>query len=305
MTQGVMWTGFNLFILSLLVLDLKVFNRNSHIVSIKEALGWSAFWIILSLLFNLGVYHFSGTKPAIDFLAGYLLEKSLSVDNLFVFILLFSYFKVPASYQHKVLFWGIIGALIMRALFIFGGIALISRFHWLIYLFGLFLVYTGVKLSLDKDEEIHPENNPILKLFRRWMPITENYENDSFFVRRAGKLMATPLFVVVLVVESTDVMFAVDSIPAIFAVTLDPFIVYTSNVFAILGLRALYFALAGMMKMFTYLNYGLSVILVFIGIKMLLSEYLHISTLWALGIIAIILLVSILASVIKDHSAST
>lgn len=296
------WLLFNLFVVMMLILDLKFFNKTSHVIQIKEALLLSAFWIFLALLFNYGIYYFYNTQLALDFLAGYLIEKSLSVDNLFVFILIFSYFKVPAEYQHKVLFWGIIGALIMRAIFIFGGITLIARFHWLIYVFGIFLIFTGIKLALEKDKEMHPENNPVLKLFKRWMPITANYEGDKFFIKVSGKLMATPLFVVVLIVETTDVMFAVDSIPAIFAVTLDPFIVYTSNVFAILGLRALYFALAGMMNMFCYLKYGLSVILIFIGVKMMVSEIYKIPTSLALGMIAIILAVSILASVIKKRA---
>jgi tellurite resistance protein TerC len=233
------WIGFNLLVLALLALDLGVFHRKVHEIQFKEALLLSAFWIAVSLLFNVGVYFVRGPHSALEFLTGYLLEKSLSVDNIFVFLLIFTYFKVPGTYQHEVLFWGILGAIIFRAIFIFGGIVLLERFHWLIYLFGAFLIFTGAKLAFEKDKEVHPEQNPVLKLFRRLMPVTGGYQGGKFFFKQGGKLFATPLFVTLLVVETTDIVFAVDSIPAILAVTRDPFIVYSSNVFAILGLRAL------------------------------------------------------------------
>jgi tellurite resistance protein TerC len=293
-----LWGIFNLFVIGMLALDLGVFHRQAHEVRIREALFWSAFWIALSLLFNLGIYFWRGSETALEFLTGYLLEKSLSVDNIFVFLMIFTYFRVPYLHQHKVLFWGILGALIMRALFIFMGIALIEKFHWVIYIMGGFLILTGIKMATQKDEDIHPERNPVLRLFRRLMPVTENYQGGRFFVRHSGRLFATPLFIVVLVVETTDVVFAVDSIPAILAITLDPFIVYTSNVFAILGLRALYFALAGIMRLFHYLPYGLSFILVFVGIKMLLVDIYKIPIGIALGTVAAVLVTSVIASVV-------
>jgi len=306
--QLLLWVGFNIFVIGMLALDLGVFHRKAHEVRIREALLWSAFWIILSLLFNVGVYFWRGSVVALEFLTGYLLEKSLSVDNLFVFLMIFTYFRVPYLHQHKVLFWGILGALIMRALFILIGVTLIQKFHWVIYIMGGFLIVTGIKMATQRDDEIHPERNPVLRLFRRIMPVTENYEGGRFFVRRQGAFYATPLFVVVLVVETTDVIFAVDSIPAILAITLDPFIVYTSNVFAILGLRALYFALAGIMRLFHYLPYGLSLILVFVGIKMLLVDIYKIPIGLALGTVATILIVSVLASMIwppKEEASPT
>ena len=281
----------------MLLLDLKVFNRKAHEIRIKEAILWSIFWIILSLMFNVGIYYFEGYDLAVQFLSGYLVEKSLSVDNLFVFLLIFSYFRVPAIFQHKVLFWGIFGALVFRAIFIFAGIALLERFHWLMYVLGAFLVVTGVKLVFESEKEIHPENNPILNLVRRLVPISPNYEGDRFFIQRAGKLMATPLFVVLVVIETTDIVFAVDSVPAVLAISRDPFIVFSSNAFAILGLRALFFALSGMMQAFHYLHYGLAAILSFIGVKMILSGWYKIPTGYALGFIALSLLLSSLASV--------
>jgi len=289
----------------MLALDLGVFHRKAHVIKIKEALLWSAFWIGLSLLFNLGIYFWRGPETALEFLTGYLIEKSLSVDNIFVFLLIFSYFRVPSLYQHKVLFWGILGALVMRAIFIATGVTLIQKFHWIIYIFGAFLILTGIKMALQKDKKIHPERNPVLRLFRRYMPVTDDYKDDKFFVKRAGHYLATPLFVVLLVVETTDIIFAVDSIPAILAITLDPFIVYTSNVFAILGLRALYFALAGIMQLFHHLHYGLSAILVFVGVKMLLADIYKIPVGIALGVIASILLISVIASVIWPRKAET
>ena len=298
-SQVWVWIAFNAFVLVMLAIDLGVFHRQSHTVTLKEALIWSGVWVTLALLFNLGVYAWYGPEPALAFLTGYLIEKALSVDNIFVFLLIFSYFKVPARYQHKVLFWGILGALVMRAIFIFAGISLLQRLHWLIYVFGALLIFTGIKMITEKDKEIHPEKNPVLKLFRRLMPVTEDYQADHFFVKQAGHYAATPLFIVLLVVETTDLLFAVDSIPAILAITVDPLIVYTSNVFAILGLRALYFALAGVMGLFHYLHYGLSAILIFVGAKMLLADIYKLPVAVALGVVAGILLIAIIASLIR------
>ena len=294
--QLLIWAGFHLFVFLMLALDLGVFHRKAHEVHIKEALAWSAVWIVLALLFDGIIYFWQGPQVALQFLTGYVIEKSLSVDNIFVFLLLFTYFRVTPLYQHQVLFWGILGALIMRALFIAAGVTLISKFHWVIYLFGGFLVLTGIKMATQKEEEINPDKNPILKLVRRWIPITEQYEGKKFFVKKEGRRYATPLFVVLVVVETTDLIFAVDSIPAILSITLDPFIVYTSNVFAILGLRALYFALAGLMQLFHYLHYGLSAVLVFVGLKMLLTDLYPIPVGIALGVIAGILILSVIAS---------
>jgi tellurite resistance protein TerC len=296
-----MWVAFNVFVLVMLAVDLGVVHRRAHEVSLKEALVWSGIWIALSLLFALGLYVWYGSQPALEFLTGYLIEKSLSVDNIFVFVLLFSYFRVPARYQHKVLFWGILGALVMRAIFIMAGIALLQRLHWIIYVFGALLIVTGIKMVTEKDKEIHPDKNPVLKLFRRLVPVTQDYHADHFFVKQAGHYAATPLFIVLLVVETTDVIFAVDSIPAILGITVDPFLVYTSNVFAILGLRALYFALAGVMLLFHYLHYGLSAILVFVGVKMLLADVYKLPVGVALGVIAGILLLAIVASVLRPR----
>ena len=279
----------------MLVLDLGVFHRRAHTVKFREALAWSVAWIALAAIFAVVVFFWHGRTPALEFVTGYVIELSLSVDNLFVFLLIFRFFQVPAIHQHKVLFWGILGALIMRAIFIAAGVSLIERFHWIIYVFGAFLIYSGIKLFFQKEAEIHPEKNPVLRLFRRMVPVTEDYVGDKFFVRNPG-LYATPLFVVLLVVETTDLLFAVDSIPAILAITRDAFIVYTSNVFAILGLRSMYFALAGMMEMFRYLHYGLSLVLVFVGAKMLLSHYLEIPTPVALATVASVLVISVIAS---------
>jgi tellurite resistance protein TerC len=302
-SQVWMWVAFNVFVLAMLAVDLGVVHRRAHEVTLKEALVWSGIWIALALLFALGVYVWYGPQPALEFLTGYLIEKSLSVDNIFVFVLIFSYFKVPARYQHKVLFWGILGALVMRAMFIFAGIALLQRLHWIIYVFGALLILTGIKMAMEKDKEIHPDKNPVLKLFRRLVPVTEAYHADHFFVKQAGQYAATPLFIVLLVVETTDVIFAVDSIPAILGITVDPFLVYTSNVFAILGLRALYFALAGVMRLFHYLHYGLSAILVFVGAKMLLADVYKLPVGVALGVIAGILLMAVLVSVIRPRQS--
>ena len=286
----------------MLVLDLGVFHRRTHVVKFREALLWSAMWIALAAIFAVIVYFWHGRVPAVEFVTGYVIELSLSVDNLFVFLLIFRYFQVPTVHQHKVLFWGILGALVMRAIFILAGVGLIRQFHWIIYIFGALLVYSGIKLFRQENAEIHPEKNPLLRLFRRWIPVTKDYEGARFFVRRPG-LYATPLFIVLLVVETTDVLFAVDSIPAILAITLDAFIVYTSNVFAILGLRSMYFALAGMMELFHYLHYGLSLVLIFVGGKMLVSHYYQIPTELALGIVAGILIISVLASMLHPRKA--
>lgn len=309
-----LWVGFNIFVLFMLALDLGVFHRKSHVVSIKEATIWSVIWIALALCFNLGIYLFwddlvpgsdySNSQAALSFFTGYLIEKSLSVDNIFVFVLIFTFFAVPAAYQHRVLFWGIIGALLMRGALIAVGATLLKEFHWIIYVFGAFLIFTGIRMALHRNEEMHPEKNPLIKLLRKLMPVTDTYEGDHFFIRRAGKLMATPLFLVLILVESTDLIFAVDSIPAIFAVTQEPFIVYTSNVFAILGLRSLYFLLAGVVDKFYYLKLGLSVVLVFVGIKMTLIDFYKIPVGASLGMIATILAISIIASLIRANKLS-
>ncbi|MBE0541876.1 MAG: TerC family protein [Verrucomicrobia bacterium] len=301
-----LWIGFTVFVLAMLALDLGVFHRKAHAVSLRESLAWTAVWVALALLFNAGVWHYAGSQKALEFFAGYLIEKSLSVDNIFVFALLFSYFAVPLKYQHKVLFWGILGALVMRAVMIGAGVALITRFTWIIYVFGAFLILTGIKMIVKREEEIHPERNPVVKWFKNLMPVTSDYREDRFFVRENGIRMATPLFVVLLLVEFTDLIFAVDSIPAIFAVTTDPFIVYTSNVFAILGLRSLYFALAGVMDKFHYLKIGLGVVLAFVGVKMLLSHSPYkIDTFISLGVILTVLAVSVVASWLRPRKAGT
>jgi tellurite resistance protein TerC len=308
-----LWIGFNLFVLAMLALDLGVFHRKSHAVSGREASIWSLVWISLSLVFNTIIYFlwdkmmpgssYTNRDAALAFFTGYLIEKSLSVDNIFVFILIFSYFAVPAAYQHRVLFWGILGALVMRGALIVVGAALLKEFQWIIYSFGVFLIFTGIRMARHQDEEIHPDQNPVVKFFRKFMPVTENFEKDKFFVRRARKILATPLFLILLIVESTDLVFAVDSIPAIFAVTQEAFIVYTSNVFAILGLRALYFLLANVMDKFQYLKLGLSAVLTFIGTKMVIVDLYHIPVGASLAVVAGILMISILASLWKTRKA--
>ncbi len=293
------WVIFNAFVLVMLALDLGVFHRKAHVVRMKEALVWSAVWIALALAFYVGIHYWLGQQKGLEFLTAYLIEKSLSVDNLFVFLLLFSYFRVAGEYQHEVLFWGILGALIMRAIFIAVGVTLIQRFEWVIYVFGAVLIYSGIKMALEKEKEIHPERNPVLRLFRKVMPVTAEYEGKKFFVIRDGRRWATPLLVVLIVVETTDLIFAVDSIPAVLAISHDPFIVYTSNVFAILGLRALYFALAGVMGLFHLLHYGLSAILVFVGGKMIATAWdIHMPIGIALGVVAGVLVLSVVASLI-------
>jgi tellurite resistance protein TerC len=300
LNQALFWVLFNLFVVAMLALDLGVFHRGGHVVKVREAMLWSVAWISMAAAFAVFVFFWHGRTPALEFVTGYVIELSLSVDNLFVFLLIFRFFKVSPEHQHRVLFWGIIGALVMRAVFILVGVGLISRFAWITYIFGLLLLFSGIKLFLQKESEIHPENNPVLKLVRKLIPVTEDYEGGKFFVRRPG-LYATPLFIVLMVVETTDVAFAVDSIPAVLAITLNAFIVYTSNVFAIMGLRSMYFALAGLMEMFRYLHYGLSLVLSFIGVKMLIHHYYEIPTHWALSGVAGILLISVLASLIHPE----
>ncbi|OGW86398.1 MAG: tellurium resistance protein TerC [Omnitrophica bacterium RIFCSPHIGHO2_02_FULL_46_11] len=292
------WGGFIAFVVCMLILDLGLFQRKAHEIKVRESLLLTAFWVGLALLFNLGIYWIQGPHKAFEFLTGYLIEESLSVDNIFVFLLIFNYFSVPPAAQRTALFWGILGAIVLRAVFIITGLTLIAKFHWLLYFFGGLLIWTGIKMVSDKDKEIHPERNPVLKIFRKFVPTTAHYEGNKFFVKRDSKYFATPLFVVLLVIETTDLVFAVDSIPAIFSITLDPFIVYTSNIFAILGLRALYFTLAGVMKQFHYLSYGLAAILVFVGVKMLISDMYHIPIVIALSMVAGILILSIATSMI-------
>lgn len=291
-----LWIGFNLVVLALLALDLGVLNRKAHAVSLREAALWSALWIGLSLAFNGFIFFWQGSEAALDFLTAYLLEKSLSVDNIFVFVLLFTSFQVPDEYQHRVLFWGVIGAILMRALLIVLGTALISLFHWLLYIFGAFLIVTGARLALQREQKADPNQGRLVRLVRRFLPITQGYIGGKFLVREKGRLAATPLLLVLVVVEGTDLLFALDSIPAIFAITLDPFLVYTSNICAILGLRALYFLLAGLVERFRYLKFGLAVVLVFVGIKLLLTDLYHIPIGISLGIIAAVLTISIIAS---------
>lgn len=308
------WGAFLGFVLTMLALDLGVFHRDAHEVKIREALIWSAIWIALALVFNAGIFAFwdqiypdstyTPKEAGFAFLAGYLVEKALSVDNIFVFLMVFAYFKVPAKYQHRVLFYGILGALLFRSIFIAMGAAILERFMWTMILFGLFLIATGIKMVMIKDKQMNPDQNPMIRLFRRLMPVTPGYEGQSFFKRIDGKLWATPLFITLLFIEITDVIFAVDSIPAIFAITSDPFIVFTSNVFAILGLRALFFALAGLMNLFHYLSYGLAAILVFVGGKMIYAylekvvvpDWGKFPVVWSLITIASILALSVFAS---------
>lgn len=292
-----LWIAFNVFVLLMLALDLGVFHRKAHVVSLREATAWSAVWVVLALLFNAGVWYYGGHHKGLEFLTGYLIEKSLSADNIFVFVVLFRYFGVAPRYQHRVLFWGILGALVMRGLMIWLGVELINRFEWILYIFGAFVIYTGIKMLRHKPEEIHPEHNPVFRWTRKYLPVTESYEGQKFFVRRGKILYATPMFLVLLVVETTDLAFAVDSIPAIFAITRDAFIVYTSNVFAILGLRAFYFLLAGILPYFRYLSIGLSIVLIFIGAKMMAANWLHIPTSLSLGVVAGVLAAAVIASV--------
>lgn len=294
----IMWIVFWVVVLGMLALDLGAFHRRDHAIRLREALGWSFIWIALALLFSLGIYFELGPERCLEFLTAYLIEKSLSIDNLFVFIMIFTYFGVASKYQHRVLFWGILSALVIRGVFIAAGLVLINSFHFIIYFFGAFLIYTGVKMAFHQNQEVHPEKNPVIRLVRRILPVTKRYREGHFFLRKAGKLVATPLFIVLMVIETTDVVFAVDSIPAVLAISSDPFVVYTSNVFAILGLRALYFALAGVMAKFHHLHYGLSAILALVGVKMLIADVYKVPPAWALSAIAMILVLSILASLV-------
>ena len=300
-----LWIGFNLFILAMLALDLGVFHRNAHEVKFKEAAIWSIVWISLAMAFNAGVYYWFGEQRAVEFFTGYLIEKSLSVDNIFVFVLIFSYFSVPAKYQHRILFWGVLGALVMRAFFIWTGVTLIEKFHWMIYVFGAFLVFTGIKIFVNPTSKIEPDKNPVVRLFKKLMPVTEKFHGENFTILQNGKRFATPLFIVLILIETTDLIFAVDSIPAILAITKDPFIVYTSNVFAILGLRSLYFALAGIVHKFKHLHFGLGAILVFVGIKMLLVDVYKIPIGISLSVIGSLLFISILASLLDKRNDKT
>ncbi len=298
LTGTTFWLIFNLSILALLALDLFVFHRSAREISVKEALSWTAFWMSLALFFGLLVYFDRGSEDALKFLTGYLIEYALSVDNLFVFLLLFRYFTLPKKLEHDVLFWGILGAVLMRALFIFAGLSLISAAHWVLYLFGAFLTATGIKFAFEKDKQIEPDKNPILRLLGRYFPVTKIYHGRKLFVREQDRLMATPLLVVLLYIETTDIVFAIDSIPAVMSITLDPILVYTSNVFAILGLRSLFFALSGLMALFHYLHYGLAAILIFIGTKMLINPFWKVPIALTLGAIGIILAASILLSLL-------
>lgn len=296
-----LWGGFTLFVLVVLALDLGVFHRRAHEVHVGEAFVWTLVWIGLAMLFNAGVYYWFGPDRALEFFTGYLIEKALSVDNIFVFLVIFSYFAVPAAFQHRVLFWGILGALMMRAIFIVLGAALLQQFHWIIYLFGAFLIFTGVKLILQRAAEVHPERNPLFRLFTRIVPAAPDYRGAHFTTLVAGKWCATPLLLVLVLVEATDIVFAVDSIPAVFAITRDPFIVYTSNIFAILGMRALYFVLAGVMGKFRYLRAGLALVLAFVGAKMMLTDIYKIPTIASLVVIALLLGGSAAASLVPPR----
>lgn len=292
------WLFFNIFVAVMLVLDLGFFHRRAQALSLRKALAWSGLWISLAAAFAVLIFYSHGRQAALDFSTGYIIELSLSADNLFIFLLIFRYFHLPEPAQYRVLFWGIVGAIAMRAGFIFAGVGLIRRFHWIIYVFGALLVYSGARLLFQGEVKVQPEKNPLLRAFRRVLPVTDDYVDGRFFVRR-GKLFATPLLLVLLVVETTDVIFAVDSIPAVLSITLDPFIVYTSNIFAILGLRSLFFALAALMDIFEYLHYGISCVLIFVGVKMLVSHYYHIRTETSLAVIGGVLLITILASVLR------
>ena len=310
MSQTWLWIVFNIFVLGMLAIDLGVFNRKAHVISIREAGRWTAVVVLAAAIFNYGIFQFQGTQPGLEFLTGYLIELALSVDNIFVFILIFSYFQVPRQYQHRVLFWGIFGALLMRGAMIGAGALLIERFEWIIYLFGAFLVVTGIRMATHDEMDIEPESNPVLKLLRRIVPISPRYDGQHFFTRQTiggvTRRAATPLFVVLVMVETTDLIFAVDSIPAIFAVTRDPFLVYTSNVFAILGLRSMYFLLAGVIDKFHFLKLGLAVVLIFVGVKMLVTYFhLHIPILVSLGVVAGVLGLSVVASLIFPQKPQT
>jgi len=292
------WIIFGVFIFTMLALDLGVFNRKVHVIKMKEAMLWTAFWVTLAAIFGTGIYYFYGHAKAMEFAAAYLIEYSLSIDNLFVFMLIFRFFNVPHAYEHKALFWGILLALITRAAFIFAGVALINTFHWVMYIFGAFLIFTGIKMALNKETEVHPDKNVAIKMLRFFIPVTKEFQEARFFIIKNEKRFATPMLAVLLALETTDILFAVDSIPAVLAISTDPFIVYTSNVFAILGLRSLFFAISGLMKLFHLLHYGLAAILSFVGVKMLIADFFHVSTGISLAVISSILVISIVASMI-------
>jgi tellurite resistance protein TerC len=299
-----LWGGFIAFVIAMLALDLGVFHRKAHVVKFKEALGWSVVWISLALLFNVGVWWKFGPEPGVQFLTGYLIEKSLSVDNIFVFVVIFSSLRIPALYQHRVLFWGILSALVLRAVMIFAGVAMLERFHWLIYVFGGFLILTGVKLFLQRNKEEHPEDGWLMRFARRTIPSTNTFDGHHFFTKEQGRWLATPLFMALLLVEASDVIFALDSIPAIFAVTRDPFIVFTSNIFAILGLRSMFFLLAGAVEKFSYLKVGLAGVLVFVGAKMAVVDFVKVPPALSLAVIATLLGASIAASLLKSRGGA-
>ncbi|MEI7589908.1 MAG: TerC family protein [Deltaproteobacteria bacterium] len=290
------WIVFGIVVFVMLFIDLFVGHRKKHEISLQESLLWTAFWVVCAMLFCAGIYYFHSAEKAIEFLTGYLLEKTLSMDNVFVFLLVFKYFHIPKQYEYNVLSWGILGALLLRAVFIFAGVAIVTQFYWVIYIFGGFLIYTAIKMALEKDKEIHPESNPVIRMVRKAIPVTHEFHGTRFFIIKNGQRHATPIFIVVSMLMIMDVMFAVDSIPAIIAITKDPFIIYTSNVFAVMGLRSLFFALSGMMRTFHYLHYGLSAVLFFVGVKMLISSFYHITIVASLSFIVVTLFVSIIAS---------
>lgn len=301
------WILFNLFALAMLIIDLRVFHRPGHVIKFREALGWSLMYIVQAAAFAVILYFWQGRQSSLEFITGYVVELSLSVDNLFVFLVIFNYFVVPEEQQHRVLFWGILGALILRGVFIGAGVSLIHRFHWLLFVFGALLIYSGIRVCITGEDQVDPASNPVVKLLRRWIPVTTEYRGGRFFVRNPqenGRLYATPLLVVLLVIETTDLLFAVDSIPAVLAITLKAFIVYTSNVFAILGLRSMYFAVAGLMKLFRFLHYGLAVILILVGVKMILGDYVEIPIGVTLGAVAAVLVISIGLSVVFPSKKS-
>ncbi len=299
MDNSTFWIGFNVFILAMLALDLGIVNKKEKAISFKESILWVAFWSSLAMAFNGLVYYWFGAEKAFEFMTGYVIEWSLSVDNLFVFIVIFNFFNVPKQYQHRVLFWGILGALVLRGAFIVMGVTLFTKFEWMIYVFGGILVFTGLKMLFSSDDDPKLDRNIFVRACKRFLPVTEEYHGKRFFVKSKGSWLATPLFIVLVVVDFTDLVFAVDSIPAVLSISSDPFIVYSSNVFAILGLRSLFFALSGMMDIFRYLKYGLSIILSFVGIKMLISHYVHIPVEWALFVVVMILAVSIMISIMR------
>jgi len=299
-----LWLGFNIAIAIFLLIDLVVFNRKAHEIKIKEAALWSIFWVSIAIAFGFSLRHFFGNDVFYKYLTAYIVEQSLSVDNLFVFLVIFSYYKVNPKYQHRVLFIGILGTMILRAMFIIGGLKLLNQFHWLMYFFGAFLIYTGFKLLFDSEKEVDPEKNPFIAFLRKFLPLTNKFQKEKLFVKERGRYLATPMFIVMLVLVITDVMFAFDSIPAVLAITSDPFIAYTSNMMAVMGLRSMFFVIEGLIKIFHYINYGLAVILSFIGVKLLVADWFHIGVGLTLGVIGGVLTLSIAASLIwpKKHS---